>query len=338
MNATTTPVGLSFDAVDASVIAEVTHKIARLPRLSHAQAEEAVMEGLLALYERADEYEDRDRDSLKGLLYTFARFKALTIRDKALRHRAESLDAMTETAEETGSGRRVLGEALTDESFDLDEHVELIDLARDPILARKLEAVERGGTYGIMGRGQKHPNARYTDEQVQRVRELRADGAPREEVARMTGVPPKAQSVLCSRRNRVCGSTEGWSPELAIFAVRRWTEKHGRAPLSREAGDPTLPARGTVERMPEFGSWNGLIAAAGMAPGRKARPAWDSPGIARAFFAFRREHGRWPTSREINRDAALPTKETIGRHWHTKVTAEIIERAIDEFARLGVGL
>lgn len=323
--------GLSFDSIDEALIADVTDKIDRIPYVTHSQAEEAVMEGLLSLLEKADEYQDRDLDSLKGLLYTFARFKALHIRDKAMKHRADSLDSMIEVADETGQGRRALGEALTDESFDADAHDEIIDLTRNPILARKFDAVTKGGSHRVMGRGEHHPHARYSDEQVQRVRELRADGCSRAEVAKLTGVPIGYISNLANREGRTFGSTEGWTRDLMIYAVQRWAKENGRTPTSREPGH-ALPGNSTVKN--EFGPWNALLRAAGFEPVRAYRPAWNDQDIARALFGFRCEHGRWPNKREINYTKGLPTILTIQRHWGTGRLGEIVERAIDEIAAL----
>lgn len=329
--------GLSFDAIDEKLIGEVTAKIAGIPRLSHSQAEEATMEGLLALYEKADQYEDRDLDSLKGLLYTFARFKALAIRDKALRHRSESLDSMIEVADETGAGRRALGAALTDESFDLDAHDEVIDLTSDPILARKYEAVTKGGSYRLMGRGASSPRAKYSEATVQRVRELHADKTPYALIAEMTGVTVSYVPALVKRRARATGSTEPWTRELAIYAVQRFVKENGRPPRSDECGG-SLPGYKTVARLFASdgvrGTWNQLVRASGFEPRRESRPAWTAATIAQALFAFRREHGRWPTATEMHKGSGLPGCAASRRIWGTERASEIYERAIDEMAAL----
>lgn len=322
---------LTLDLIDQRTIDDVTHKIARIPHLTFTQAEDAVSDGLMSLYEKAEQYEDRDTDALKGLLYTFARFAALKIREKAKRQQADSLDSMSDVAETEGTGRRRLAEALTDRSFSFDVHDELLDLVTDALQERKLAAARKGASFRIAFRGAHSPAARYSDDQVQRVRELRADGCSRAETSALTGVRVGYISRLALRQDRAAGSTEGWTRELMIYAVKLWTKEHGKPPGSREAGR-NLP--GSASAWGEFGSWNAMILAAGLQPNRANRDVWDSPGLARAFFAFRREHGRWPRTRELRSTPGMPRLPTIKRHWGTERMGEIVERATTEFLAL----
>lgn len=56
-----------------------------------------------------------------------------------------------------------------------------------------------------------------------------------------------------------------WTRESALEAVRSFAERNGYQPVSREAGTWNgLPHYPTARRL--FGSWNGMIAAAGFEP------------------------------------------------------------------------
>jgi DNA-directed RNA polymerase specialized sigma24 family protein len=316
---------LTLEKIDQAVIDEISRKIGRIPRVTPEQAEEAVMEGLLSLYEKADQYEDRDPDALKGLLYTYARFKALSILERARRHQADSLDSLVDIADETGAGRRVLGEALTDDSFDLDAYAEVVDAEQHPILALRMQAVEMGYSSRIMGRGEHHPESTISDAQVGRVRELAAAEITQREIEQLAGVEQSTISLVMKRKGRL-GTTDGWSRELVILAFRCFHEREGRTPTFREGIAPLMPGATTVRS--HFGTWNDAVIAAGLPIVREPRPPWTPQRIAKALFAWRKEHGRWPSRKEVDKDKSLPTMLTIWRHWGTHRIAEVIEMAM----------
>ena len=138
---------------------------AQVPGLSKEDAEDAVQDAWIVLAEKADRLEP---GPIGGYLRGTARNKGMKIREKG--RRITSLEAL---AEATGDATSV----LADPSFgSLDSHVELSELADDPIAARVLDAANKGAAPCVAPRGAHHRCARYTDEQVQKVRELRTKG------------------------------------------------------------------------------------------------------------------------------------------------------------------
>jgi hypothetical protein len=69
-----------------------------------------------------------------------------------------------------------------------------------------------------------------------------------------------AAEILMPRRR-----APTWTLETAVAAVQRFATEHGYQPVSREAGPRNgLPTWRAAARL--FGSWNGLIEAAGFVP------------------------------------------------------------------------
>lgn len=117
-----------------------------------------------------------------------------------------------------------------------------------------------------------------------------------------------------------CGSQLAtWTPAKIIAAVQRDAERLGRAPSSYSwlSSAPDHPAIGTVKR--HFGSWSGLMAAAGLVGVRESRKKWTRESAEHALLVFKFKNGRLPTSHEwnvaANRDH--PTRAQVNRLYGT---------------------
>jgi len=146
--------------------------------ISHEDAEDAVQDAWLVVAEKADRLEP---GPIGGYLRGTARNKAMKIRDKA--RKTTSLDALVEVA---GDASRAL---IDSRVASLDAQADLARLSEDPIAARAIAAAEGGAAPYVAPRGVHHPCARYTDEQVKRVRELHGQGRTYKEIEELTGVP-----------------------------------------------------------------------------------------------------------------------------------------------------
>ena len=73
-------------------------------------------------------------------------------------------------------------------------------------------------------------------------------------------------------RKARCSTTALWTHDMAVEAVDSFTERRGFPPACRDAGHANeLPSVSTAIRL--FGSWNGLLAAAGLPTTTQARRA-----------------------------------------------------------------
>jgi hypothetical protein len=166
----------------------------------------------------------------------------------------------------------------------------------------------------------------YSDDQVQRVRELRTANLTCREIEEITGVPRGYVPTLARRQCRVTGTTEGWSRERILGAIRRFSARHGHAPTYRTA-DPLLPSPKTVARY--FESWRAACHEAGCASsyeGRRMQP-WTVEEIIRAFCELRLELGRWPSRLEIQQHAFLsvPSQCTLRRRFGSTSRRALVE-------------
>ncbi len=168
----------------------------QVPGLSKEDAEDAVQDAWIVLAEKADRLEP---GPIGGYLRGTARNKGMKIREKG--RRTTSLEALTEVAGDATS-------VLADHGFrSLDSHVELSELADDPIAARALGAANQGASPCVAPRGAHHRCARYTDEQVRKVRELRTKGLTYKRIEELTGVPAGYGPMLVRRASRITEST-----------------------------------------------------------------------------------------------------------------------------------
>lgn len=61
----------------------------------------------------------------------------------------------------------------------------------------------RKGSQAWINAGERHPNAKLTDEDVRRIRELRSSGSMCKDLAKMYGVIPRHISAICLRTARI---------------------------------------------------------------------------------------------------------------------------------------
>ena len=295
---------------------------AQVPGISQEDAEDAVQDSWIVLAEKADRL---DPGPIGGYLRGTARNKAMKIREKG--RRTTSLDALAEVAGDATS-------ALVDHRFgSLDSHVELAELSDDPIAIRAINAARKGAAACVAPRGMHHRNARYTDEQVQRVRELRARGVTYSRIEKLTGVPAGYGPMLVRRASRIIDSSEGWTRQLVIDAIRRFHKRFGRAPRYRDAeGNLTMPSPNTVRRL--FGSWKEAVRAAGIEPAyddRRTTP-WTPTEMILAFCSWRLHHGRWPGRDDMVADPTLPSPATTRRHFGTQSPIRLVRAVLVRLA------
>lgn len=100
--------------------------------ISHEDAEDAVQNAWVVLAEKA---QDLEPGPVGGYLRGAARYKAMHIRERS--RKTTSLDALAEVAGDSA-------EVLADPRFDsLSAHLELSELADDPIAARAIDAAQK---------------------------------------------------------------------------------------------------------------------------------------------------------------------------------------------------
>lgn len=294
----------------------------QVPGLSKEDAEDAVQDAWIVLAEKADRLEP---GPIGGYLRGTARNKGMKIREKS--RKTTSLEALAEVAGDATS-------VLADHSFgSLDSHVELSELADDPIAARALDAANQGAAAYVAPRGVHHRNARYTDEQVERVRQLRTKGLTYSRIEKLTGVPAGYGPTLVSRASRITDSSEGWTRQLVIDAIRRFHKRFGRAPRYRDAeSNLTMPSPNTVRRL--FGSWRAAVRAAGIEPAygdRRIKP-WTSTEMILTFCDWRLRHERWPSRNDMVVDPTLPSPATTRRHFGTQSPQKLVKAVLVRLA------
>jgi DNA-directed RNA polymerase specialized sigma24 family protein len=293
-----------------------------VPGISHEDAEDAVQDAWIVLAEKADQLEP---GPIGGYLRGTARNKGMKIREKG--RRTTSLEALVEAAGDATS-------ALVDhKSGSLDSYVELAELSDDPIAIRAVRAAEKGAAAYVAPRGVHHRNARYTDDQVRQVRALRRKGLTYSRIERLTGVPAGYGPTLVSRASRITDSSEGWTRQLVIDAIRRFYKRFGRAPRYRDAeGNLTMPSPNTVRRL--FGSWKEAVRAAGIEPAygdRRVKP-WTSTEMILTFCNWRLHHKRWPNNEDMASDPTLPSPATTRRHFGTQSPTRLVAAVLRRLA------
>jgi len=295
---------------------------AQVAGISREDAEDAFQDAWVVLAEKADRL---DPGPIGGYLRGAGRYKALHIRDRS--RKTTSLDGLTEVAGDAS-------EVLADHRFSsFDSHLELSELSDDPIAVRALDAAKSGGAAYVAPRGVHHRCSRYTDEQVEQVRRLRAQGLTYTRIESLTGVPSGYGPALVKRTNRVAESSEGWTRQLAMEAIRRFHRKHDRAPRLRDAErNLTMPSPNTACRL--FGSWTNAVRAAGIEPAygdRRIKP-WTTAEMTLAFCAWRLRHGRWPNKNDMAADESLPSPATTRRHLGTQSPQKLVKAVLVRLA------
>jgi len=290
--------------------------------ISHEDAEDAVQDAWLVVAEKADRLEP---GPIGGYLRGTARNKAMKIRDKA--RRTTSLDALVEVA---GDASRAL---IDSRVASLDAQADLARLSEDPIAARAIAAAEGGAAPYVAPRGVHHPCARYTDEQVKRVRELHGQGRTYKEIEELTGVPAGYCPALVKRSSRPVASSAGWTRQLAMEAIRRFERRVGRVPRMRDAvANLTMPCPTTAARL--FGSWQEAVRAAGLEPayGRRRIEPWTDGELIRAFCDWRLRHQRWPRREDMVADEDLPSPATTRRRFGTVSPERLVKVVLSQLA------
>lgn len=180
-------------------------------------------------------------------------------------------------------------------------------------------------------------------ERVAAARRLEQDGQSVRAIADAIGVTPEtARRYLKAHPCRACsGPVVGaaklchicatrqanpmrWNREELITAVRRWVALEGRAPTQE---DWRPRRRGGAQRWEEefgewppasagrlvFGSWNGLLEAAGVSANK---PSWEPEAILAALCAYAEEFGRPPAKGELELPpTGYPSSRTVRRHF-----------------------
>lgn len=293
---------------DFEGIVDTVHRQVR--GISREDAEEAVSEGWLILQSKADQLDD---GPINGWLVRAARFRAMKIRDKA--KRVTSLDELEES--DVDEGPRFQARA---DDFDLDSHVRLSELDDNPILRRIREAAEAGVQPVVAPRGAASHRSRYTAEQIEHVRLLLGEGVlTQRQIEDVTGVAQSTVSAIARRKCHVL-TTEGWTRELVIEAIRLWHATHERVPTTRDfASDPSLPSEGTLARY--FGTYRVAIVAAGLTPpyGTSKRTLrYTDREVTEIIVGFYEREGRWPTALEYRTlRPELPSQSTVYRRFGT---------------------
>lgn len=302
--------------VDQQQFASLTRSVLSQVRgISHQDAEDAVQEAWIVLAQKAGHLEPGPID---GYLLRTALFKAMQIRQK--RRGMASLDALTEMA---GDG---IAELADPHVASVDTHVELAELERDPIAGKVLDAARKGASARVAPRGMRHQCARYTDDQIARVRALRRQGATYQRIEELTGVPAGYCSCIARREARITETTDGWTRQMIIDALGRFHERHGTAPRFRDAyGDPTLPSPNTARR--HFGTWRAAVRSAGLNPvygDRRVEP-WTQEEMIQAFCSWRLRQKRWPNMSDMSSDPELPSPATTQRRLGTQSARRLAE-------------
>lgn len=100
----------------------------------------------------------------------------------------------------------------------------------------------------------------------------------------------------------LCGNPQPlWAPQRIVDAALAWLDERERLPTAEDwvNGTPDHPANVTVCKV--FGTWNRMLAAAGLASRRKrANPVWSFDTIAASMIDWLLEYGRWPTAADWN--------------------------------------
>lgn len=249
-----------------------------------------------------------------------ARFRLLSAKK-----RREAGNLSLEAFAEDDGERAPVELAVSD--VDYDSHAHLAEARVDPIMRRRLESVEAGGSRQIQRRGAAHHLTRYSGEQVDEARRLhREHDLPFAEIARRVGCSATTAAGWVKGRYRLA-DTRGWEREDVIAAFTRHAERTGAAPKAKELNaDPSMPCLKTVVRL--FGSFNGAVEAAGLpvrswggGPGPAIRHTRET--LDAAFLAFVERHGRWPRCRDIGARGGLASKKTLRRVYGTYSLKEI---------------
>ncbi|HTA98689.1 MAG TPA: hypothetical protein VK730_13735 [Solirubrobacteraceae bacterium] len=297
------------------------------------EAEDALSDAWITVAGKADQLED---GPIGGYLKGTARFKALKARERRQRQGIVSLDAIVDGDREH-KGRGDSLEALADQNAMVgEEDLQLAELEADPYGRRVLNAARQGVSPRIAPRGANHQCAKYTDQQVQHVRELRKAGHTYVDIEVLTGVPHSYGYALVKRHSRASVTTEGWSHAMVVDAIKRYYARHGKVPRNRDSNrNHSLPSQGTAVKL--YGSWNKALLAAGLTPTYDRPIIWSTEEIVRALCAWYHREQRIPTCKEWRSQmpGEMPSHPTLQRRFGTSSPRVILETAREQCQQLG---
>lgn len=285
---------------------------------SQDDAEEATQTAFLEAWERCG-----DLDFGPGLIVNKAKLRAINLTQRADRRRNVSLDAAAEDDVDKAPVE------LAVDVVDFDSHVEVAKLGEHPVLLRRLEAVRNGASAHLQPRGSNSSRCLYDDATVERARRLRNAGRTLKEIAEATGATESTVQVWVTRQQRVC-STEGWSEDLAILAMKLFAEEEGRRPVwSDFRTDKRLPTYCPLERI--FGKPNTLrraLEAAGfeLTPADIHRPVYSDDDIVTLIREFEAREGRLPRYSDWGGDSGLPSQARLGKRFGTSKAQLILDQ------------
>ncbi|MFZ1925307.1 MAG: sigma factor, partial [Solirubrobacteraceae bacterium] len=299
-------------------------------RLNKEEAEDCVSEAWITLAEKAHELEE---GPIGGWLRGAARFRALRMLTK--RQKETSLDLISDgDSEREGLGDR--SEVLIDKTATVGESLELVELEANPYSDLVLRAARAGVRACITPRGRNHHSAKYTDEQVAQVIQLRKEKYKYSDIEALTGVNQFSAPHIVRREVRVMETTGGWTKAMAVDALKRWHAHHARVPNHREiGGDHTLPSYGTVRNL--FGTWTAYVKAAGLKPLYEKRDTYSFGDVVRRLCAWYHREGSIPNREEWlhSKPDELPSLSVLYRKLGTQTPHLALAKALDECARLG---
>lgn len=147
-----------------------------------------------------------------------------------------SLDAFRESSADSAPVE------LAIEEVNFEAHATLAESRRNPILATKIERVERGSAAHMRRTGAANNLTRWPDSVVAQARKLKETGLSYREVSEATGVPQGTVIRWCRGASRRVPSGGGWSRETILAAFAAFAREEGRRPSVRDVEtDPRLP-------------------------------------------------------------------------------------------------
>jgi DNA-directed RNA polymerase subunit RPC12/RpoP len=135
------------------------------------------------------------------------------------------------------------------------------------------------------------------------------------------------EEFVAPGRCMCCGSRKlMWPPQAIVDACVAWTRERGKTPRAKDwkAATPTQPSYTTVERV--FGSWNGMLRAAGLFGREHGTHQWTQDDIANAMLDHLTRTGEWPQYRDWTGgcgDGSRPNTSTVIEQFGTWRAAKL---------------
>lgn len=104
--------------------------------------------------------------------------------------------------------------------------------------------------------------------------------------------------------------------EELLRYLREFSDKYNRPPTSHEiSADESAPSPSPYYT--RFGSWNAALEAAGLTPKNAPNPEYTDEELVDPFRKFADEHGRPPTTGEVQDNDAFPDPSTYYNHFES---------------------